>query len=288
MKEKSLSVLLVFTFIWLLPTSSSWAGQVVTKEVKLWAKEALQQEKALKTTTAPNTLAVLYFHNKTGWSKLDLLQKGLTLMLITDLSRLKEIQVVERIKIQALVEELGLGVSGVVEAKTAPRVGRLLGVQHLVGGDIVKGKMEDFQLKSDLLKVPTERVFGQPMAEGKLLSELFRMEKDLLFEIIKLLRIEVSPKLRKELEQPLTTSIEALLYLLQGIEYSDLRNYVKANESYDKALKEDPGLTLGSDAVGEIQKLFSPPDGGKKPCGTGGKKPCASNKNNLRNSFRRR
>jgi TolB-like protein len=288
MKEKSLSVILVFAFICLLPISPSWPGQVITEGVKLWAKEALQQEKALKTTAAPNTLAVLYFHNKTGWSKLDLLQKGVTLMLITDLSKIKEIKVLERVKIQALVEELDLGVSGVVEAKTAPRVGRLLGAQHLVGGDIVKGKMEDFQLKSDLLKVPTERVFGQAMVEGKLLSDLFRMEKDLLFEIIRLLSIEISPKQRKELEQPLTTSLEALRYLLQGIEYSDLGDYVKANESYDKALQEDPGLTLASEAVGEIQQLFSPPSGGNKPSGAGGKKPCASTKSNLKKSFRRR
>jgi len=181
MRRKWFSILLIFTLIWLVLTPSLWAGQVITQEVKLWAKKALQQEKTLKTTTAPNTLVVLYFHNQTGWSKLDLLQKGLTLMLITDLSKIKEINILERVKMQALVEELGFGISGLVKAKTFPRVGRLLGAQHLVGGDIVKGKMENFQLKSDLLKVSTERVFGQAMAEGKLLSELFRMEKDLVF-----------------------------------------------------------------------------------------------------------
>jgi len=191
MRRKWFSILLTFTLIWLVLTPSLWAGQVITQEVKLWAKKALQQEKTLKTTTAPNTLVVLYFHNQTGWSKLDLLQKGLTLMLITDLSKIKEINILERVKMQALVEELGFGISGLVKAKTFPRVGRLLGAQHLVGGDIVKGKMENFQLKSDLLKVSTERVFGQAMAEGKLLSELFRMEKDLVFKIIKLLKIEL-------------------------------------------------------------------------------------------------
>lgn len=277
MKEKSVSALLVFAFICLVPSPFSWAGQVVTEEVKLWAKEALQQEKALKTTTASNTLAVLYFHNETGLANLDLLQKGLTLMLITDLSKVKEIQVVERVKIQALAEELGLGVSGLVEARTAPRVGELLGVQHLVGGDIVKGKMEDFQLRSDLLIVPTARVLGQPMAEGKLLSELFRMEKDLLFEIIKLLKVELSPKLRKEAQKPLTTSTNAFVYLLEGIKHSDLRDYSKASEFYQKALEEDPDLALAKEAIEEIQELHSP-----------SKKPCARDRNKLRNSLRRR
>lgn len=277
MRRKWFSILLTFTLIWLVLTSSSWPGQVITQEVKLWAKKALQQEKTLKTTTAPNTLAVLYFHNQTGWSKLDLLQKGPALMLITDLSKIKEITVLERVKMQALVEELGLGISGLVEAKTFPRVGRLLGAQHLVGGDIVKGKMEDFQLKSDLLKVPTERVFGQAMAEGKLLSELFRMEKDLVFEIIKLLKIELLSELRKELEKPLTTSTEALFYFLQGIKYSDWGDFDKAKESHVAALNEDPGFALAAEAIQEIESLSLEE-----------KKACKRDRNRLLRGLRRR
>ena len=277
MRRKWFSILLTFTLIWLVLTSSSWPGQVITQEVKLWAKKALQQEKTLKTTTAPNTLAVLYFHNQTGWSKLDLLQKGLALMLITDLSKMKEIKVLERVKMQALVEELGLGISGLVEAKTFPRVGRLLGAQHLVGGDIVKGKMEDFQLKSDLLKVPTERVFGQAMAEGKLLSELFRMEKDLVFEIIKLLKIELLSELRKELEKPLTTSTEALFNFLQGIKYSDWGDFDKAKESHVAALNEDPDFALAAEAIQEIESLFLEE-----------KKACKRDRNRLLRGLRRR
>lgn len=277
MRRKWFSILLTFTLIWLVLTSSSWPGQVITQEVKLWAKKALQQEKTLKTTTAPNTLAVLYFHNQTGWSKLDLLQKGLALMLITDLSKIKGIKVLERVKMQALVEELGLGISGLVEAKTFPRVGRLLGAQHLVGGDIVKGKMEDFQLKSDLLKVPTERVFGQAMAEGKLLSELFRMEKDLVFEIIKLLKIELLSELRKELEKPLTTSTEALFYFLQGIKYSDWGDFDKAKESHVAALNEDPGFALAAEAIQEIESLSLEE-----------KKACKRDRNRLLRGLRRR
>ena len=46
-------------------TASSMAGQVVTNDVKLWAKKAIEQENALETASASNTLAVLYFNNKT-------------------------------------------------------------------------------------------------------------------------------------------------------------------------------------------------------------------------------
>ena len=226
MKKKSFSALLSFLLILVVATASAWARQVVTEEVRSWAKEALEQEKALETISAPNTVAVLYFYNKTEWSNLDPLQKGLTLMLMTDLSKVEGIQIVERVKLQALVEELDLGVSGLVESETASRVGRLLGAEHLVGGDIITSKIDQFKLKSSLLKVSTEEVFGEPIVEGELLAELFRMEKELLFEIVEELKIKLSPEQEAELRKPLTDNLKALLYFFQGIEQSDLGNHV--------------------------------------------------------------
>ena len=255
MKEKLFSKILIFVLIWFGLTSYSWAGQVVTESLQLWAKQALEQEQTLKTIRTPNTVAVLYFNNRTGWSKIDLLQKGLTLMLITDLSNVKKIKVVERTRVQALVKELGLGELGLVESGTAPRVGRLLRTEYLVGGDILKLKINEFQLKSDLLKVSTKGIAGQAISEGKLLEELFQMEKDLLFEIIKLLKIELSVEEKELLKKPLSISTEALLNFFKGIHNSDRDDYRKAVIFYEKALKEDPGLGIARDALQELQEL---------------------------------
>jgi len=255
MKEKLFSKILIFVLIWVGLTSSSWAGQVVTESLKLWAKQAIEQEQTLKTISTPNTVAVLYFNNRTGWSKLDLLQKGLTLMLMTDISNVKKFKVIERTRVQALVQELGLGKLGLVESGTAPRVGRLLKAEYLIGGDILKSKINEFQLKSDLLKVSTKEIAGQSGAEGKLLEELFQMEKDLLFEIIKLLKIELSVEEKELLKKPLSMSIEALLNFFKGIYNSDRENYRKAVIFYEKALKEDPGLGIARDALQELQEL---------------------------------
>ena len=255
MKEKLFGKILIFVLIWVGLTSSSWAGQVVTESLKLWAKQAIEQEQALKTISTPDTVAVLYFNNKTGWPKLDLLQKGLTLMLMTDLSNVKKLKVVERTRVQAIVKELGLGELGLVEHGTAPRVGKLLGAEYLVGGDILKRKINKFQLKSDLLKVSTKEIAGQSTSEGKLLVELFQMEKDLLFEIIKLLKVELSVEEKELLKKPLSISIEALLNFFKGIYNSDRENYREAAIFYEKALKEDPGLGIARDALQELQEL---------------------------------
>lgn len=124
MKKSMYHIVGMFLLVLIPLVSPLSAGEVVTQNIKQWAKKALEEEKALRPIEARNTVAVLYFENKTGKSELDPLQKGLALMLITDLFTVKGLQVVERVKLQALVEEMGFGTSGLVEAGNAPRVDR--------------------------------------------------------------------------------------------------------------------------------------------------------------------
>jgi len=123
-----------------------------------------------------------------------------------------------------------------------------------VGGMVLKGKENQIQIQSNPLEVPTEKVLGQPTSEGEL-SELFRMEKDLLFDIIKLLNIKVTPEEEKELRKPCSANIKALMVLFKGIDTSDQKNYEKAAELYKKALEEDPGICVARDALNELQDL---------------------------------
>jgi TolB-like protein len=227
---------------------------VVTKDTQLWAKKVLEEEKVIHAVEVRNTLAVLYFQNRTRKSELNPLQKGLALMLITDLSKVRSIQVLERVKVQALIEEMGLGVSGLVEPDTAPRVGKLLGAQWLVGGDISGDPLTQLQIQSNILDVPTPKLLSQQIAKGKL-ADVFRLEKELLFDIIKFLKIEISPEEKEELKKPISTNIDALIAIFKGIEASDHRNYKEADKFYEKALREDPDISIANEALKEIQTL---------------------------------
>jgi len=254
MKRKWLFKLLGLSSVGFILISYSWAGEVVTKDLRTWAQKMIQEEKAVKAPPARNTMAVPYFQNKTGQADLNPLQKGIALMLTTDLSKLKEFQVLERARFQALVEELGLGSSGLIEPNTAPRVGRLLGAHWLVGGSIGKGKGEQIQLQSNPLDVTTQNILGQPETEGPL-SELFRMEKDLLFQIVKLLKIELTPEQEKELRKPFSTNLDALMALCRGIESSDRGDYKKAVDYYEKALKLDSNILVARGALQQLKDL---------------------------------
>ena len=235
-------------------TFSSWADQVVTKEARQWAKKVLAEEKTLQVLPDRNTLGILYFQNKTEQPGLDPLQKGLALMLTTDLSNVKSLQILERIKLQALVEEMGLGVSGLVDPDTAPRVGKLLGAQWIVGGDILKIQTARLEILSNLLDIPGQTIVGQPKVNGDL-SDFFRMEKDLLVDLTKLLRIKLTPKEESDLMKPFSTNMEALFSLFRGIDASDRGEYEKAAGFYEKALREDPNIRVAPDALKELQRL---------------------------------
>ena len=255
MIRKTVIALSCFMFSGVLLAPLSMAGQVITDEMRSWAKGALEQEKLLKPGGEPNTVAITYFNNKTEQADLDVLQKGLSIMLITDLSKVKDLQVVERARMQAIAEELGLGVSGLVEPGTSARVGRLLKAEYVIGGDIFKHEPEKFKLNSGLLKVPDGQLVSEPTAQGQLLDGLFQMEKDLLFGIIDGLKLQLSGEEKAALKEPITDNLKALLYLIEGIEHSDRKNYDQAADSYEKALQEDPNLGPAKDALGQLREL---------------------------------
>lgn len=243
-----------------LVSTQLYAGQVVTEDLRHWATQVVQKEASLQLKSGANTVAVLYFYNRSTRPALDPLQKGMALMLITDLAKIEGLQVVERAQLQALAQELKLGASGLVDAETAPRVGRLLGARNLVGGQMHDLPADAIEIKTSVLDVPQNTALGEPTTNG-ILNDLIRMEKELLFEIIRLLRIEPTPEQEQELRKPLTMDIKALLYLFDGIHTSDQGLYEKAADNYRNALALDPALETAQSALDELLdlSLIQPP-----------------------------
>ena len=257
----------------LLMISSVQAGQVVTDRERNWARQALDREASLGAAQMPdNTLTVLYFDNQTGRSALDPLGKGFAYLLTTDLAKIKDLVVVERIKLQALMDEIGLGASGLVAAGTAPRLGRLLGARFMVsgaisdsgqggasglqsGGDDVSRALEAvIRIDPNLLNVPTGDRQSLPFADG-LVSTLFEIEKKILFAIVEQLKITLSESEKETLRTPLTTNARALYYFFMGLSTGDRQMYDRAGGYYEKATREDPGLQPAADALKELRRL---------------------------------
>lgn len=240
------------------------AAQLVTKADREWAKKAVAEEKSLSAPAGKNTVAVLYFNNGTGDPSLDPMRKGIPLLLVTDLSGVTGLSVIERTRLQALTEETGLGASGLVEEGTAPRVGKLLGAHWLVGGEIGREKPTRIDLTSNVVDIPAGTTVGKTAAGGEV-ERLFEVEKDLLFGILNLLDVKVPPEEEQRLRKPCSKSATALAALFLGVDAGDRGDLDKAEGYYRKALQVDPGVCIASDALKEIGAVrAAAPGAGKR------------------------
>ena len=137
---------LFFAAVALLLTASTFAQAVESKTGKA--------EKALISRPV---VAVLAFDYSGKDAALEPLTQGLAQMLISDLSKMSTIQVVERAQIQALLKEQKLVQNGAVEAHTAARIGKLLGARYLVLGSYFD-LMKQMRLDARLVEVQTGKV----------------------------------------------------------------------------------------------------------------------------------
>ncbi len=100
------------------------------------------------------TVAVIPLQNSTGMSGYDGLGAILAEVIMAKLSEVDGIRLVEREKLEALLDEMKLGASGVIDARTAARIGNLLGAQVITVGTFTKiGKA--FRLSIRLIRTET-------------------------------------------------------------------------------------------------------------------------------------
>ncbi|MBC7472806.1 MAG: hypothetical protein H7263_00835, partial [Candidatus Sericytochromatia bacterium] len=71
-----------------------------------------------------NTVAISYFDNTSKDQELNPLSKGLADMMITDLSNVKSLKIVEREKLEKLLKEIKLDESKFIDQKTAQKLGK--------------------------------------------------------------------------------------------------------------------------------------------------------------------
>jgi len=121
-------------------------------------------------TAATTTIGVLYFDYAGKNAELAPLSKGLAQMLISDLAAVDTVRVVERERLQAVLDEQRLGESwkksGKIDNRTAARIGKLLGARYLVLGTYFDA-MGTFRADARLVDVETGQIVKSIGANGK-------------------------------------------------------------------------------------------------------------------------
>ncbi|MBU2622126.1 MAG: tetratricopeptide repeat protein [Proteobacteria bacterium] len=219
------------------------------------AVKALAEEKNLMAAKPDtNTVAVCYYQDLSPDKSLRAFQKGLASMIITDLSKVKSVRVVERVRLQALLEEMKLGQTGIVDPKTAPRLGKLLGAENIVVGNLSSGSIK---------AVTTLASTGKGNVKG---SASVSVDKNKFFEIpviivrdiAKILGITLSDDESKAIGIPHTKVYNALIYYGNALYALDAGKWKEAKDFFAMALKEDPAFALAKQGADSCPGAGSP------------------------------
>ena len=219
-----------------------------------YAAKAIAEEKKLATVKPDkNTVAVCYYQDLSPDNSLRAFQKGLAAMVISDLTKIKSIKV-ERIRLQALLEEMKLGQTGFVNSKTAPRLGRLLGAQNIVFGSLAQGsiKATTTLASSDKggvtgsasVSVDKEKFFELPMA--------------IVRETASIMGVVLTDEEKNSIGVPHTKVYKALVYFGNALDALDAGKWKEANEFFNMAHKEDPGFNLAKEGADTCPGADSP------------------------------
>lgn len=202
---------------------------------------------------SPRTVAVVPFTFSGQDSTYAPLGRGLGELVLNDLSNVERLRVVERIRLQALLDELQLGLSDAVASETAPRVGALLGAGRLVGGSFAVEPRRELRIDASLVRL--EGAVESPeggTAEGPL-EEYYRLVNEIVFGLVDRFGIELTAEERADIEQVPTRNLQAFLAYSRGLRAEDRGNYGQARLQYEQAATQDPSFRAASEARDRAQ-----------------------------------
>ncbi len=211
------------------------------------ARKAVSQESSRMTGDAKARALALIAFKDTGLEAFGPLGKGMAALLISDLSHVPDLEVVDRIKTQMLLEEMGVGTFGLVDEASIPGVGKLLKVGHVVTGSLNIMETEKLQMTSTVFHALPSIHTDAVKAQGEL-TRFYSLEKDIACKIVAEMG-ESCDKMPKAFHKVHTRSLSALVAFSWGLDYSDQKNYDKARQMFQKALEEDPTFELAEAAL---------------------------------------
>lgn len=223
-------------------------------EMEFQARQALAQEASLaQQPPEANTVAVMPFSYSGTNAQIQPLTRGFAQLVVTDLTKSRQIRVLERERMQAIVNEMHLADSGRADPQTALRSGRLLRASRVVQGTLAE-QGSDLRVDAAVVDVATAGVAASAGASDAL-SRLFDLEKQVVFSIFTNLGIQLSDQERAAINQRPTQNVQAFLAYSRGLEAEDRGDYAGARDAFGEAAGLDPSFRAATQSAGAASDL---------------------------------
>lgn len=175
-------------------------------------------------------VAVLAFDNASGDERYDPLGKGIAAMMITDLSQIATLRLVERERLQDLVTELDLQHSASFDPATAQRVGRFAGAEYVVTGSLT-ALQPRLRIDTRVVRVETGEIVKTASVLGRE-DRFFELQERLADELMDGLEIALSPeeleRFRQQQQANRLAELELMLTYSEALALFDDDEYVGA------------------------------------------------------------
>lgn len=223
---------------------------VVPMPRDLWPQElrdhwyAIVNERGALTCEEPKenvkTIAIMPFDNYSVGEyqeQLGKLNKALSDFFAFDFANISEFSVVERDKLDWVLQEHELAKSGVVDQSTAVRAGKLLSARYMVFGSITQLDRNQARMIVRVVNVETSEIIVQADREGR--PQFATMTSELVKDIAEKLDIELTDETIGMIDAGGSDDYDAATYYSLGLDYMDKYDYKQAYENFKKAYELD-------------------------------------------------
>jgi tetratricopeptide (TPR) repeat protein/TolB-like protein/predicted Ser/Thr protein kinase len=202
-------------------------------------------------------IAVLYFENHTGDASLDWMRTGLADMMVTDLSQVREIEVLGTDRLYQILAELRRADDRTVAPDVIDQVARRAGVDTLLVGSYIKAG-DAIRINARLQEAQTGRVVTSERVEGPGEASLF----SLVDELTRRIRTQIvslagppapliskpatgaTPALDRDLADVTTSSIDAYRAYVEAMSFHERGLYSQAIGPLKRAVEIDPQFAM--------------------------------------------
>ncbi len=229
---------------------------VQDEQMRKQVAEAVKNEKSLASQTpAEKTVGVLPFNvpNKAG-ENTSALAQGMAAALWYDLASVKELQVVERLQMKYLTDELSAAEKGFVAKNSGPRLGKFVTAQHLVTANLDSPAADKLSLQTGLINTGVGS-YSPAFAANDQFSKAMKVQKQMTLAVLDSLGIKLGGSARRELKKSPTDSYSAFLAFGRGVDQFDRGDYGKADAFFIEATRIDPSFGLAKEFHSQAQLL---------------------------------
>lgn len=227
------------------------------------ARAAAGSERQLVTTKPPTRLTVAVFPFQTAGTErgtpaaLQPFNRGLVAMITADLARVPALTVLERERIEALLRELRLADSGLVDRSTLGPPAALLGAGTVVTGTLLNEPAPGgvgglnagrYKINAAAFDMTQSRIIATPEADGSQ-ARFFVLQKQIVYGLLQGLGITDIPAAVHKVH---TRNWEAYRRFALGLQLLAQDRFDDAREAFYAALREDPAFTLAADTLADV------------------------------------